>query len=145
LRFLTCTFCLLADADYRGSIRVVLENGEARPITLAKGDSYFQLVVVQLHMGELERVDDIPDDTKRGQGGFGSTGNAPKLVIQSLPQQSAAAAAPVATAAGAGRTAAAGTPATTTAAAADADDDDDGDNDQPDEEEPMGDGTQHLE
>jgi len=61
------------DADYRGEIGVILVNLSAEPFTVTDGDRIAQLVVAR-----HERVDWLPvetlDETERGEGGFGHTG-----------------------------------------------------------------------
>ena len=61
------------DSDYRGEIRVGLVNQSALPYTVQPGDRVAQLVVTPVALPELERVETL-DDTDRGTGGFGSTG-----------------------------------------------------------------------
>ena len=64
----------LIDAGYRGEIRVILVNHDpATPITLARGDRIAQLVVQQVERVELVEVDTLPE-SRRGAGGFGSSG-----------------------------------------------------------------------
>jgi hypothetical protein len=75
LRCLAKTWCV-ADSDYRGNIRVVVESRDPKTLTLEVGKSWFQLVPIVIHTGDLNRVDHVVvDDTARGTGGFGSTGN----------------------------------------------------------------------
>jgi hypothetical protein len=54
---------------------VVVESRDPKTLTLEVGKSWFQLVPVIIHTGDLNRVDHVVDDTARGSGGFGSTGN----------------------------------------------------------------------
>ena len=61
------------DSDYRGEIQVGLTNLSDRPYTIHPGDRIAQLVVTPVVLPELERVEEL-DDTSRGAGGFGSTG-----------------------------------------------------------------------
>ena len=61
------------DSDYRGEIQVGLTNLSDRPYTIHPGDRIAQLVVTPVVLPELERVEAL-DDTGRGAGGFGSTG-----------------------------------------------------------------------
>jgi len=61
------------DADYRGEIGVVLINHGEGDFTVGRGDRIAQLVIMQVEMGELMEVDELPDST-RGAGGYGSTG-----------------------------------------------------------------------
>ena len=61
------------DADYRGEIRVILANLGSEPVTLSRGERIAQLVIAPVARARLERADALPD-TKRQDGGFGSTG-----------------------------------------------------------------------
>jgi dUTP pyrophosphatase len=61
------------DSDYRGEIRVVLANLGSEPATISRGDRIAQLVIAPVARAKFERVDTLPD-TRRGGGGFGSTG-----------------------------------------------------------------------
>jgi deoxyuridine 5'-triphosphate nucleotidohydrolase len=61
------------DADYRGEVRVLLRNFGRAPFEVSPGDRIGQLVVLPLHAGALVQADTL-DETRRGAGGFGSTG-----------------------------------------------------------------------
>ncbi len=61
------------DADYRGPVGVVMFNHADEDLQITKGDRVAQLVVEQISTDDLVVVDDL-DDTERGEGGFGSTG-----------------------------------------------------------------------
>nr|WP_317323919.1 dUTP diphosphatase [uncultured Flavonifractor sp.] len=61
------------DSDYRGEIMVGLTNLSDVPYAIHPGDRVAQLVVTPVALPELERVETL-DDTDRGTGGFGSTG-----------------------------------------------------------------------
>jgi dUTP pyrophosphatase len=43
-------------------------------VEINKGDKIAQLVMREVWMGELNKVDNIDINTERGAGGFGSTG-----------------------------------------------------------------------
>ncbi|WP_341198136.1 dUTP diphosphatase [Hyphomonas chukchiensis] len=61
------------DSDYRGEIKVILINLGTEPFTIARGERIAQLVlapVTQLGWAEVDTL----DETRRGTGGFGSTG-----------------------------------------------------------------------
>ena len=61
------------DADYRGELRVILQNGGDDAVTIRRGDRIAQLVFSRFEAPailEAERV----EETGRGAGGFGSTG-----------------------------------------------------------------------
>ena len=61
------------DADYRGEIQVILANLGSDPVTLSRGERIAQLVVAPVARARLERRESLPE-TKRHDGGFGSTG-----------------------------------------------------------------------
>ena len=61
------------DSDYRGEVRVILANLGDTPVTIARGERIAQLVVAPVSRVAFERVADLPE-TRRGAGGFGSTG-----------------------------------------------------------------------
>jgi len=61
------------DADYRGEIRVIVINLGAEPVRLLRGDRIAQLVVQRVPLVEWETVERL-DETERGAGGFGHTG-----------------------------------------------------------------------
>lgn len=64
----------LVDSGYRGELKVIAINTDAdEPITIARGERVAQLVVQRVPAVELVEVDEL-DSTKRGEGGFGSTG-----------------------------------------------------------------------
>ena len=64
----------LIDAGYRGEIRVILVNHDpATPVTLSRGDRIAQLVVQRVERVDVVEVDALPE-SRRGAGGFGSTG-----------------------------------------------------------------------
>jgi dUTP pyrophosphatase len=59
------------DADYRGNLKVLLKNISEDPYVITVGDRIAQLVVQRV---ELPTFRDAWNDTQRGTGGFGSTG-----------------------------------------------------------------------
>ncbi len=61
------------DADYRGTVRLVLVNHGPVPVTIRRGERLAQLVFARVERASLELVDELPG-TARGEGGFGSTG-----------------------------------------------------------------------
>jgi dUTP diphosphatase len=64
----------LVDAGYRGELRVILHNTDARePFVVEPGMRIAQLVVVAVPASELREVDGLPA-SERGEGGFGSSG-----------------------------------------------------------------------
>ena len=61
------------DADYRGELKVILINLSNKIFIVEKGLRIAQMVVCPVVKAKLKEVDSL-DDTKRGSGGFGSTG-----------------------------------------------------------------------
>lgn len=61
------------DEDYTGEVRVVLENYGKYPYTVRRGDRIAQMVFCDYKIVEFGKTDSLPE-TKRGKGGFGSTG-----------------------------------------------------------------------
>ena len=61
------------DPDYRGEIRVIMQNLGPEPVTLARGERIAQLVFARFEAPVVVEVDAV-SETSRGQGGFGSTG-----------------------------------------------------------------------
>lgn len=61
------------DSDYRGEIKVGLQNSGSEDYTVQPGDRIAQLMIAPVLQARLTLVDEL-DDTQRGAGGFGSTG-----------------------------------------------------------------------
>lgn len=61
------------DCDYRGEVGVILVNHGAEPFTIHRADRVAQLVVAPVSRAVWEEAETL-DDTARGAGGFGSTG-----------------------------------------------------------------------
>jgi dUTP pyrophosphatase len=61
------------DADYRGEIKVMLINHGKKPFEIFPGDRIAQIVFAKVQQAELVQTDELPE-SKRGSGGFGSTG-----------------------------------------------------------------------
>ncbi len=61
------------DADYRGEIGVILVNLSNNTFTINDGERIAQLVIAAYQQAIWEEVK-ILEETKRGKGGFGSTG-----------------------------------------------------------------------
>lgn len=61
------------DADYRGTVKLVVINHGSEPVTIRRGERLAQLVVTRVERASLELVNELPG-TPRGEGGFGSTG-----------------------------------------------------------------------
>ena len=61
------------DADYRGEIGVILVNLSNETFTINNGERIAQLIIAKYEQANWEEVT-VLEDTKRGKGGFGSTG-----------------------------------------------------------------------
>lgn len=61
------------DADYRGEIGVILVNLSNESFTIENGERIAQLVIAKHERAEWNLVE-VLTETKRGEGGFGSTG-----------------------------------------------------------------------
>jgi dUTP pyrophosphatase len=61
------------DSDYRGEVKVILVNLGQEPVSFARGERIAQLVVAPVTHARIELADELAD-SKRGTGGFGSTG-----------------------------------------------------------------------
>ena len=62
------------DSDYRGEIIAAIHNDSDERQTIQPNERIAQLIILPYERVELEVVDEL-DDTKRGDGGFGSTGS----------------------------------------------------------------------
>jgi dUTP pyrophosphatase len=63
------------DCDYRGEIRVILINLGQAPFVVARGDRIAQMVFAPVTRASWDEAASL-DATARGEGGFGSTGQA---------------------------------------------------------------------
>jgi dUTP pyrophosphatase len=61
------------DPDYRGELRVILQNLGAEPVTLARGERIAQLVFARFESPAIVLAESL-SPSGRGAGGFGSTG-----------------------------------------------------------------------
>ena len=61
------------DEDYRGEICVPVINLSTEEFTINNGDRIAQMVIAPVTKAQIEVVTEL-SDTKRGEGGFGSTG-----------------------------------------------------------------------
>jgi len=62
------------DSDYRGEVKVGLINLFTQSYLVEHGDRIAQMVISKLPDISVEEVEEL-DDTERGEGGFGSTGD----------------------------------------------------------------------
>lgn len=61
------------DPDYRGELKVIMQNGGSAPVTFARGERIAQLVFARFEAPVIEEAQAL-GETARGAGGFGSTG-----------------------------------------------------------------------
>lgn len=61
------------DADYRGEVKIILINLGGETVTIESGERIAQLVLCPVTQANFVEVKEV-SDTKRGSGGFGSTG-----------------------------------------------------------------------
>jgi len=62
------------DPDYRGEVRIIMQNTGPEAVVLRRGERVAQLVFARFEALEVVEVDELTD-TARGDGGFGSTGS----------------------------------------------------------------------
>ncbi len=61
------------DSDYRGELKVILQNSGADPVPIARGDRIAQVVFARYETPVLVDATEL-EESARGPGGFGSTG-----------------------------------------------------------------------
>jgi dUTP pyrophosphatase len=61
------------DSDYRGEVKVILANLGSEPFEVVRGERIAQLVPAPVQRATFSEVASL-DETRRGAGGFGSTG-----------------------------------------------------------------------
>jgi dUTP pyrophosphatase len=61
------------DSDYRGEVQVILINLGSEDFTIRRGARSAQMVIAPVASATWREVDNL-DETTRGAGGFGSTG-----------------------------------------------------------------------
>lgn len=61
------------DADYRGEVKVLAINHGTDPFTINHGDRIAQMVIAPVEQAQVVQAEELPE-TRRGEGGFGSTG-----------------------------------------------------------------------
>lgn len=63
------------DSDYRGSVQLLVENRRAEPLQVRCGERLAQLLILPVPGMGLRRIKTAEiQPTRRGEGGFGSTG-----------------------------------------------------------------------
>ena len=63
------------DSDFRGEVGVLVVNLGSEPVTLHRGERIAQLVVAPVARARFETAPELAV-SRRGEGGFGSTGKA---------------------------------------------------------------------
>jgi dUTP pyrophosphatase len=64
----------VVDSSYIGKVFVILLNTDENDYIIKKGDRIAQLIVERIANPEIVEVNEL-EDSERGDGGFGSTGN----------------------------------------------------------------------
>ena len=71
---ITLSNCVgIIDSDYRGEIKCAVTNYSDQPYRILPGERICQLLIAPIQSIELMPVNEL-SETKRGGGGFGSTG-----------------------------------------------------------------------
>lgn len=71
---ITLSNCVgVVDSDYTGEIKVGLINLSGEEYTIENGERIAQMVIMPVNQANLCVTDEL-DETERGSGGFGSTG-----------------------------------------------------------------------
>lgn len=63
----------IIDSDYRGEIMIPLHNDGSEPVLISDGQRIAQLIIIPYVKVHFQKVTAL-SDTKRNDGGFGSTG-----------------------------------------------------------------------
>lgn len=63
----------VVDRDYTGIVKIIIYNLSNDVFVVNEGDRVAQLILQKIKTPPLAEVDELPS-TKRGEGGFGSTG-----------------------------------------------------------------------
>ena len=62
------------DSDYRGEIKVLLQNWSSAPVEVQCGDRVAQILLIPLHNSDRLLEVGCVEPTVRGENGYGSTG-----------------------------------------------------------------------
>ena len=69
----------VVDEDYQGEVHISVVNTSNTPVKIHSGDKLIQFILVKVNYSEPLEIENLkklyPTKTKRGKGGFGSTGN----------------------------------------------------------------------
>ena len=63
----------LVDSGYRGEVKILLVNHDAKSVTVQRGQRVAQLVIQRVEQVKLAEMSELPP-SERGAAGFGSTG-----------------------------------------------------------------------
>ena len=63
------------DQQYRGEIKVLIDNIGDNPVTIKAGERIAQMILERNYQAKYHKVDSVEPDTERGENGFGSSGN----------------------------------------------------------------------
>jgi dUTP diphosphatase len=74
------------DSDYRGEVKVILQNTGHESFVVKRGERIAQLVFAPVECIAWREVTAL-DATARGDGGFGHTGRAVKRAVASRPKR----------------------------------------------------------
>jgi len=61
------------DSGYRGEVGVIMMNHSNESFKVNKGDRIAQLIIAKHETPKIQEVEEL-EESKRGEGGFGSTG-----------------------------------------------------------------------
>ena len=61
------------DSDFRGAVQIILTNLGRESFAVKKGDRIAQMVIAKVEQPVIQVVEEL-EETRRGSGGFGSTG-----------------------------------------------------------------------
>ena len=64
----------LIDSDYQGELTITAWNRSNVPMVILPLDRIAQLIIVPIAHANFIPVEDFPEETERGTGGYGSTG-----------------------------------------------------------------------
>lgn len=69
----------VVDSDYRGEVHLNVHNVSENVVTFKPGQKLVQMLIMPVDMGQpnecpTDLFDELYNNTKRGSGGFGSTG-----------------------------------------------------------------------
>lgn len=62
------------DSDYTGDLKISLWNRSSEEVVVQPGDAVAQLLLIAVRQADLIIVESFSEDTVRGAGGFGHTG-----------------------------------------------------------------------